>query len=154
MTKVVMASVLVLVLGPGPAHTAEPECLMKGYKLEDLATILRGEGYGTVEVVGDDRIRFKAEGSTFLLLLYEDGDLQLYFGLSGPRVGADDINEWNRTKRLARAYIDTEKDPVIEADLLANAGLNQAIVAEFVGTFVKTLVPAYRQFIGERRRAE
>ena len=58
----------------------------------------------------------------------------------------DSINEWNRTKRLSRAYIDSEGDIALEADLLANGGLNKERVLAFVTVFVHTSAPEFYQF--------
>ena len=69
------------------------------------------------------------------------------------RLAFEDINEWNRKTRLNTAYIDEEQDPVMESDLLANAGINEAIVKEFVGLFVHSFGPDFRRFVSERNRA-
>ena len=51
------------------------------------------------------------------------------------------------------AYIDAEQDPVMTSDLLANAGLNEDIVKQFVGVFVRSFGPEFRRFVSKRNRA-
>ena len=112
---------------------------------------MKREGYGAV-TAEENRVVFKAEGSKYVLFLYDDGDLQLYYGISGVSVNADDINNWNRNKRLSRAYLDGDRDPVLEADLLANAGMNDLIITEFVKVFVSS-ASHFRTFLREHDRA-
>ena len=144
--------VLAATLGVAAHLPAQDPCLFTRYSAADIATILRNEGYGTVQVLEGSRVSFKAEGSSFLLVLYDGGDLQLYYALSGARITTEDVNEWNRTRRLARAYIDTNRTAALESDLPAYAGLNAQMVKGFAQLFVQTLAPAYRVFVTERGR--
>lgn len=140
---------LALVAG-APAALADGIPL-RHYDVDELASLMRNEGYGAVSTE-ENRIVFKAEGSQYVLFLYDDGDLQLYYGIRGVSVSADDINSWNRNKRLSRAYIDGDLDPVLEADLLANAGMNDLIISEFVKVFVSS-AGHFRSFLREHDRA-
>lgn len=118
------------------------------YSLEQVAQLLRNEGYASVKVEKEyDRVAFEVYGSTAVLYRYDDGDLQMFYGLTDVNVGPVELNEWNRTRRLSRAYIDEENDPVVEADLLANPGLNDEIIAEFVSVFTNITMPQFRKFI-------
>lgn len=140
-----------LVIGSLPRADAQEPCLYREYSAVDMATILENEGYGSVHVEGN-RVSFKAEGSGYLLILYDGGDLQLFYGLSGVRITPAHVNEWNRTRRLARAYIDTSGVPVLESDLPSFAGLNAEMVTGFVRLFVQTLAPEFRSFVTSRSR--
>ena len=111
-----------------------------------LMDLLRGEGYGQVEQLDSGGIRFKGNGVSYVLFRYDDGDLQLYYGLTGVRLDAAQINEWNRTRRLSRAYLDSDGDPVLEADLLANAGLTPRVITEFVRVFMQ-IANEYRGYV-------
>ncbi|MGV6858214.1 MAG: YbjN domain-containing protein [bacterium] len=119
------------------------------FSIQELKDIVVGEGYGSVKIKGDDRVIFKSSGRTFVLALYDDGDLQLYYGASGVQVTPKDINEWNRTKRLSRAYIDSEGDIALEADQFANGGLTREMVQDMIKVFVQTSVPQYVDFVSE-----
>jgi len=112
----------------------------------ELAKILQSEGYGSVERLAKGGIKFKANGMPFVLFRYDDGDLQLYYGISGVSLPVRTVNEWNRTRRLTRAYLDSDGDPVLEADLLANAGLQKEAVTEFVRVFVQ-IAAKYRGYV-------
>jgi hypothetical protein len=68
-------------------------------------------------------------------------------------VTTDDINTWNMRRRLSRAYIDRDRDPVLEADLLANAGMNDRIITEFIKVFVNS-ASDFRSFLRDHDRDE
>jgi hypothetical protein len=60
------------------------------------------------------------------------------------------INEWNKTHRFARAYIDDAQDPVLEMDMdLDNGGVPKASFAENFDIWLD-LVAAYRKFLTEQ----
>jgi hypothetical protein len=111
--------------------------LQRRFSAEQVGSILRGEGYGAVAVTEHGDVRFKADGRSYLVLLYEDGDLQLYFSLTGVSVSHAVVNEWNRTKRLSRAYLDSDRDAVLEADLLSDSGVSAQMVTRWVQVFVQ-----------------
>jgi hypothetical protein len=144
---------LVLVLAVASAGFGQSDCLFKEYDLQDLASILQREGYASIEQTSERSLKFMVEGSPYLLILWDDGDLQMFCGLAGARVSLEDINEWNLNSRLATAAIDAEGDPILTADLLATAGINEDIVKNFVGYFVHNFGPKFRDFVGERNRA-
>ncbi len=151
MARMILGVVVALALASVGA--AQTDCLFKEYDITDLAAILQGEGYGSIEVLDEGRIKFKVEGLPYLLLLMDDGDLQMFCGFAGARLAFEDINDWNRKTRLSKAYIDAEQDPVMTSDLLANAGINEEMVKQFVGLFVHSFGPDFRRYVNERNRA-
>ena len=92
------------------------------------------------------------DGHSYELLIYDDNDLQLYYGLTGYELDVADLNEWNRTKRLSRGYLDSVDDPVLEADLLANAGYTPRQFLEWIEVFLYSAAE-FRAFITERNGA-
>lgn len=130
------------------AFAANSADLKKSYTDEELVDILQAAGYRAVEIDKDRVIKLKIDGLTYVLYVYDDDDLQLYFGLSGYRLSAETINEWNRTKRLSRAYLDHESDPILEADLLANAGYSEPQFLEWLAVF-DSVARSFRRFVEE-----
>ncbi|GAA5216167.1 YbjN domain-containing protein [Corallincola platygyrae] len=124
--------------------------LVKRYSLAELENLIRAEGYKNIRVRESGSIIFAHDDTNYMLQLYDDGDLQLYYGASGLSVTVHDMNEWNVSKRLSRAYIDSDGDPGLESDLLANGGLSEEIVKQFIGVFVNTSAPAFEEYIRER----
>lgn len=127
----ILAVVLLL-----PATSFAKSDLQKKFTDDELVQILRGEGYGSIEKRRSGVVVFKVDGQTYALYNTYDGDLQCYYGIGGAEVSYKAINEWNKTKRLSRAYLDKDEDPVLESDLLSDAGLNKEHVARFVKIFV------------------
>lgn len=74
--------------------------------------------------------------------------VQFYAGFSVTEpISLDHINNWNRDKRFARAYVDLELDPVLEMDLdLDFNGLPSENVAEAF-TLWRSLLSEYESFV-------
>lgn len=60
------------------------------------------------------------------------------------------MNQWNKTRRLSRAYLDDENDPILEMDLLANTGMTPKQITEWVSVFISPAVE-FRQHTGQLR---
>ncbi|WP_164549108.1 YbjN domain-containing protein [Amphritea opalescens] len=142
MTLLIVACLLL------PLQAFADSALSNRFSDSELVRIMKGEGYGAVKKIDDGSIRVKIDGRTYMLFNQDDGDLQAYYGIGGTSISYRDINSWNRTKRLSRAYLDSDRDPVLEADLLANGGLTVENVTEFFKVFVGS-VEHFREFIIE-----
>ncbi len=127
--------------------------LKKAYSDEELIAILEDDGYRSVELAEERVISIKVDGMTFMLYVYDDDDLQLYFGVTGYDIDTAIINEWNMSRRLSRAYLDGENDPILETDLLANAGYSDEQFLEWVKVFMWSAVE-FRQFLVESDKSE
>jgi len=125
------------------------ESLTESYTDNKLIKILKSEGYSAVTLKRPGVIIIKIDGRAYILINKNDGDIQLSYGVSGVKVSYEDMNEWNRTKRLSRAYLDSDSDPRLESDLLANAGLTKRHVTDFFKVFVGS-VERFRVFIKKR----
>jgi hypothetical protein len=115
--------------------SASAQDMMRFNSVADGMELLRSEGYGSVEIENENAVSFRYEGSTYLLYIYDDGDIQLYYGVTGVSPSLSKINEWNRDFRLSRAYIDREGDPILESDLLADKGVTRTQVRNFFSVF-------------------
>jgi hypothetical protein len=122
--------------------------LKKEYSDAGLVEILKDDGYRGVEIREEKVINIKVDGQMHVLYVYDDNDLQMYYALTGYSIGNDAINDWNKTRRLSRAYLDDENDPVLEADLLANAGMTPKQITEWVTVFIDS-AKAYREHLDE-----
>ncbi|UKK84685.1 YbjN domain-containing protein [Sphingopyxis sp. BSN-002] len=74
--------------------------------------------------------------------------LQYYMGFTDAKnVSLERLNEWNKTKRFARAYRDKEGDPVLEMDVdIDFAGIPRENLGETFNTWA-SLMDSYRDFI-------
>lgn len=84
--------------------------------------------------VDNNSYKFKLKG--YKVVLFNKGkDIQLYAGFKAKRVTLSRINEWNKSKRFGRAYLDNDNDPVIEADLDFEGGVTAEAIVRFVALF-------------------
>jgi len=117
-----------------------------------LVQIMKDEGYRSVKNVDDGVILIRIDGDAYLLLNNnDDGDLQTYYALRGSTLTYQAINEWNKTRRLSRAYLDSDLHPTLESDLLANGGLTIKKITEFFHVF-EFSVGNFVNFIDEHQR--
>lgn len=124
---------------------AEDE-LVKRYSDKQLVNILKADGYSAVSILEPGQLLIKINGRSHVLFVEDDGDLRAYYGIRGVKISCQDVNTWNRTKRLSRAFLDDENDPVLESDLLANAGMTPKHVTEFLRVFAD-LTATFHEFI-------
>jgi len=150
--KTIIGILAAAMVGLGSVAAAA-EDMQKQYTDEELIEILKDAGYRAVEKLEDRVIAIEVGGLTYTMYVYDDDDLQLYFGLTGYVISKDTINEWNKNKRLSRAYIDDENDPVVESDLLANAGYSPEQLVEFVNVF-DIVARDFRQFVTDYDEGE
>lgn len=113
-----------------------------------LVQLLHDLGIGDVSVLESGKILFRIEGVAMAMFRFPDGDLQLYYGVGGVRCPFEPINEWNKQHRHSRAYLDDERDPVIESDLLSDGGMSQEKLEMFVRTF-QVSAAQFLELLGE-----
>lgn len=145
MKRILVALCVILLAAP---YAANAQDVLRNLSAEDVETILEDDGYSAVEILSETSLSVRVNGDHYLLTIFDDGDLQLYFALSGTDADVDDLNEWNRTKRLSRAYIDEEGDPVVESDILADQGITKAQFLNFVNVF-KLTTQTFRTFVSD-----
>jgi len=130
---------------------SSPSGLVEKFSDEELVDILKEEGYLGVNIQAPGKIRVKMSGSLILLFNKADGDLQFTYMVGGGKWEYEDVNEWNQSKRLSRAYLDQDKDPVLESDLLSDGGLTKEKVKAFIRVF-SISKGAFRLFLIDKNR--
>ena len=134
-----------------PAYAFAESTLKDKYSDAELIQIFKDEGYSAVSKKEDGIIRIKIDGEIYVIYNKYGGDLQNYYGISNAKISYEDINEWNRTKRLSRAYLDSDQDSILESDLLANGGLTNKNVTEFFKIFVAS-GKAFKEFLTAHKK--
>ena len=80
---------------------------LKSYSLEEIAELLRDEGYRKVEfadVFGLKMVRVSIDGKNILIGQEDNGDLQLMAILTGMPNSSEAMNEINASVRGIKAY--------------------------------------------------
>ena len=93
---------------------------------------------------GSPYTRFKAAGINHVVYYYDCDEqqqcesIQLYSGyVAGDKSGMlEKVNEWNRTHRLSRAYVDRAGDPCIETDLHLQQGVTLGAVDAYINDYL------------------
>jgi hypothetical protein len=126
---------------------------------QSVAAVLRAEGL-QVEVKTDKDgdpllVSSIGENQKFSVYFYNCTNhancetVQFYAGYSETKMNTAKLNDWNRTKRFGRAYIDQVGDPVVEMDIdLAAGGMSRALFKDNF-EFWKTLMSQFSKFIYE-----
>lgn len=112
---------------------------------DELRALMEAEGY-SVSPDEDGDIVWKVEGFRTLVLVTDDGTSVMFRSSFGDgNATLERVNDWNRTKRYSRSYMDEENDPVLELDLDLAGGVTRARILDFL----KTCRSSYVAWIGE-----
>lgn len=102
---------------------------------QDLQKILQSEGYLNVVVDADGDLNFKIEGTKVQIFVAENQQsIQFHSAWAGTNATLRSVNEWNKTKKYSKAYLDDDADPHLELDLDLAGGVTVARIKDFVAT--------------------
>jgi Putative bacterial sensory transduction regulator len=93
------------------------------------------KGFGTANLEkstnGDPKIAGRLEGVKYGIYFFgctdnsNCDDIQFATAWAGAEVSEEKINEWNKTKRYGKAYLDDEGDPHLEMDVNIHLGVSE-----------------------------
>ena len=150
----VSAAALAAFAAPAQAQMVRPQ------NPQTLVAALQAGGYtatlGT-DAVGDPKIDSAVSGTKFQIFFYNCTNhtacatVQFHSGYdltTAPTL--DRLNEWNRTKRFGRAFLDKEGDPILEMDVdLDDGGVSRALFIDNI-EFWSSILGDFERFIGYR----
>jgi hypothetical protein len=127
--------ILAFALAFGIAASAIPAsaAMVRAQDPQSVVAVLQKAGYAaelTKTKDGDPIIKSASSGTNFTIFFdnctnHKDcATVQFYVGyhLDKNPVTVDKINDWNRTMRFGRAYLDDTKDPCLEMDVDLDVG--------------------------------
>ncbi len=108
--------------------------------------------------VGDPMITGAFNGTNYQIFFYnctahkDCATVQFHSGYHLPTpVSLEAINDWNRTQRFGRAYLDKENDPILEMDVdLDDGGVVPLLFIDNV-EFWESVLPKFEKHIGYRK---
>ena len=127
---------------------------------DSLVQALQDGGYAAqlgTDRVGDPMITSGVGGTTFQIFFYNCTDhrecatvtFHSGYDLREP-ITLDRMNEWNRSKRFGRAYLDREDDPILEMDVdLDDGGISPLLFIDNI-EFWASVLGDFERFIGYR----
>ncbi|ALC12552.1 YbjN domain-containing protein [Sphingopyxis sp. 113P3] len=160
MPKSMLGAALALIAATGLAATPAQAELVSAQNPAAIRAILESRGWPARLVLEDGKdpyIESTRNNVQFLVIFMNCTDnrrcktLQYYMGFSDAKnLDLERFNEWNKTKRFARAYKDDEGDPVLEMDVdLDFAGIPRENVGETLNTWA-SLMDSFREHIFEK----
>ncbi len=115
---------------------------------DDVQRLLRDMGYSPQALEGRDNAwSIEVSGRRAVVMLSSSRqNLALWSYIRGEgRVTMEKVNEWNKTKRFSRAYLDSDGDPNVEWDIDLEGGVSMGAVREGIRTF-GIVVEAFKAF--------
>jgi hypothetical protein len=140
---------------PAPIH------MVRAQDPQSIVTALQGAGYAAklgVDKVGDPMVSSGVSGTTFQIFFYNCTNhancatVQFHSGydLKTPTT-LESLNEWNRSQRFGRAFLDKDNDPILEMDVdLDDGGLTPLLFVDNV-EFWASVLSKFEQHIGYRK---
>jgi len=108
--------------------------VMEHVTVRDIAQTMKQEGYA-VTIRDPGFVEWKIEGKKAQIFVADDGQsVQFHSVFTGSRASLAKVNEWNRTKKYSRSYLDEEGDSHLELDLDYGGGITEARVVDFLIT--------------------
>lgn len=149
---------LVLALAAGAQAKPLPD---EGMTLQEVAAWLQAGGYKAETKLDKDGnyIFTAAEGINITVYLSDckndrckSLDFRAWWGFKGKfqsdnTAALEKINEWNKTKRWAKAYLDKDRDPNVEMNVSTSPGVTSEGLDDDFNTFT-TMALAFQKFIG------
>ena len=125
---------------------------------DSVVQALQAGGYAAqlgTDRVGDPMITSGVGGTTFQIFFYNCTDnrecatVQFHSGYNTDgSVSIESMNEWNRSKRFGRGYIDDENDAVLEMDVdLDDGGVSRLLFIDNM-EFWQSLLGDFEEHIG------
>ncbi len=125
-----------------------------------VVSALLDAGYSAklgTDAVGDPMITSSVGGTSFQIFFYNCvqhkacATVQFHSGYDLENPGLELINNWNRTQRFARGYLDKENDPILEMDLdLDDGGMSRLLFIDNI-EFWSTQLGEFEKRIGYRK---
>lgn len=113
---------------------AQAQLEINGSDPRAILELARGYGSAALETLsnGDPNIIGRIDGIGYAVHFVnctnnsDCGSLNFYTAFAGVKPSLEQINEWNRTKRYGRAYLDSDLDAAIEMDVHLEFGVARA----------------------------
>ena len=116
-------------------HTQKETMIVNDLSQRQLALLARSVG---AEVSLRDQVRIVAQFGdlkSFFVYSAKNHVLMAHARFSGFTIELDAINEWNRTRRFRRVYLDKDRDVVLEAEIDLEPGVRLKVIQAWIKNF-------------------
>lgn len=143
-------------LAAGLSYTAASAEVIEAKNPNEILNVAKGFGSGTLtkDSEGDPKISGRIDGIAYAILFYgcknhtKCQEIQFRAGWSGKAQSLEKINEWNRTKRFGKAYLDSDNDPNIEMSVNMTSGVTRANLEDTFSTW-SSAMSSFRDYISD-----
>ncbi|MES2137300.1 MAG: YbjN domain-containing protein [Pseudomonadota bacterium] len=142
------------------APVAQAE-MVRAQDPQSLVNAMQANGYVAklgIDKVGDPMITSGASGTTFQVFFYNCTDhkdcatVQFHSGYDFAQpLPLETLNEWNKSERFGRAFLDKENDPILEMDVdLDDGGVPPLLLIDNL-EFWTSILAKFEKHIGYRK---
>ena len=135
------------------AAAAAPAQMIRAQDPQTVLSTMQKAGYKAelaTDSTGDPMIKSAYNGTTYQVLFYtctnhrQCATVQFHAGYDFDKtLPLETMNNWNRTQRFGRAYLDKENDPILEMDVdLDDGGVSSELFIDNIEFWTSAL----RQF--------
>lgn len=111
-----------------------PHTVLERVALREMFELMKGEGYA-VAIRDESTIDWKIDGYKSSIIISDDGrSIEFHVGFEETGATIAKVNEWNRSKKYSKTYLDDDGDPHLEIDLDYSGGITESRVADFLAT--------------------
>lgn len=141
------AAVLLLVSGMSVAAPAFAGELITGAKPERILAVAKK--FGPVKLdkdkEGDPKLSCRVDDTKYAVLFFgcsggrNCNAIELVAGWSGKKVTLETVNRWNIKKRFAKAFLDTDNDPMLHLDVNLSSGVSEQNLEDTFKKWIRLL---------------
>ncbi len=150
----ITALALMFAVMAGPSAVRAESGVIDTLGVESITEALKNEGYAaTKDTPGqgeESTVLWKLDGSKCHIMPYDEGhSIQFYVCFSETSATLDKVNEWNRSKRFSRSYLDEEGDPCLELDLDLAGGITKDRLVDYFKTCAVSFEQWHKDVLSE-----
>ncbi|EIC22898.1 YbjN domain-containing protein [Thiorhodovibrio frisius] len=139
-----------------PAVAADSPTIIDANSLDAILGLAKGFGSAELDTdgVGDPMISGRTNGIKYGIYFYgceeakDCKDIQFVSGWTGVKLSLEKINEWNRTQRFGKAFIDEEGDPGVRFPVNIRYGVTSENMEDTIDWWA-VIVKSFKEFMDE-----
>lgn len=132
--------------GSVSAQGASQAGIISKLPANDLADVLRSNGFTEVTVDDEKTVIAKGDGLVFLFLIFQDGDsiqANAFWDLGDDSASLFDLNDWNAKYRFSKAIRLDSGNPCLQFDLVLTGGVTRERLNDYL-SIVKYQTAGFR----------
>ena len=119
---------------PAAKSAAAKSPVVTTLKVDQRYQLMHDEGYA-VEKSPDGFVKWKVEGLKTVMFVAKDSkSIQFYASFTDGNATLKKVNEWNKSKKYSRSYLNDDGEPCLELDLDLEGGVTEARILDFLTT--------------------